>query len=749
MAANTLHCQALLRVLPVSLCLMTLVGAVAYRSVSLPVVEEVQNRVDVVAYNRCNEVDAKLKLVAEACLSAAKCEVLVHGLVDQEYRNAVTRPFIRSFRLPGSTHQEITLTDYRGRPIAGTLKNYENTEWIDVVMTGQSVVRIVGPALLFATPVNYARKSEAAFVVEYSLSEFLQDSVRSDSQSFVQFHANGSVVASSVAEGLQEEASGLCDYIHASDRCQNLPELGVTVLEQKDRALRATTAVRHALLGIAGIVVLGFVIGIWYVAYQVANPVRQLLSRIQLVQETGDPSLRVVTAGSLEFVELGNRLNAMLSSLEHKTVSLDRYQASRQQLKLALRGGNIGTWDWNAQTNRVEYSDIFKQQLGFPPDVDWSTFEEWRTRLHPADAEAAQKLVEDYFSHRTDRYETTFRMRCQDGAYKWIYSRGVAQFDEQGTPLRMIGVHVDIHERVENEEELKSLNAALSKLSRETQAANRKLQASNDELEQFAYVASHDLQEPLRKVAAFCQLLEEEYAHELAGEGREYIESIVRSSVRMKDLIRDLLSFSRVKSQGDITEAASARDALDAALENLSESIERSGAEVTSGSLPKLWIKESHLTQVFQNLIGNAIKYQKTAKPEVQIEAKQDGDRWVVSVRDNGIGIAPEYHEQIFGVFKRLHNRRTYQGTGIGLAICKRVMDRWDGRIWLKSSEGKGSTFFFSLPANRPVEDADLPSDVQSTSHPVTTSPGTLIEEPLRAFSLPDAPLTGEVPVSD
>jgi PAS domain S-box-containing protein len=228
------------------------------------------------------------------------------------------------------------------------------------------------------------------------------------------------------------------------------------------------------------------------------------------------------------------------------------------------------------------------------------------------------------------------------------------------------------------------------------------LKRSNDELQQLAYVSSHDLQEPLRMVASYTQLLAKRYKGRLDSEADEFITFAVDGCKRMQGLIQDLLAYSRAGTNGKELCEVSGEDALRGALTNLRITLEQSGAVVTHDSLPALMTDETQLTQVFQNLVGNAIKYRGAEVPRVHVSATKNGDsEWIFSVRDNGLGIAPQYFERIFILFQRLHGRNEFEGTGIGLAICKKVVERLGGRIWVESQPGKGSTFHFALPERR------------------------------------------------
>ena len=224
------------------------------------------------------------------------------------------------------------------------------------------------------------------------------------------------------------------------------------------------------------------------------------------------------------------------------------------------------------------------------------------------------------------------------------------------------------------------------------------LKRSNEELAQFAYIASHDLQEPLRMVASYTQLLSRRYKGKLDADADEFIAFAVDGANRMQRLIQDLLAYSRVGTKGKDLVDTSSEDALQQALTNLRSAIEHGGALVTHDPLPTVLADESQLIQLFQNLVGNAVKYQGSEVPRVHVSAAQNGgDTWMFSVKDNGLGIDSKYFERIFGMFQRLHKRDEFSGTGIGLAICKKIAERHGGRISVESQPGQGSTFRFAL----------------------------------------------------
>jgi PAS domain S-box-containing protein len=229
--------------------------------------------------------------------------------------------------------------------------------------------------------------------------------------------------------------------------------------------------------------------------------------------------------------------------------------------------------------------------------------------------------------------------------------------------------------------------------------AERALQRANEDLGQFAYSASHDLQEPLRTIKIYSELLADRLGPAVAGESAEFLGFLRSAATRMEMLVRDLLTYTQVTRGDAPLEDVDANESLTDVLGNLAGAIKESGATVTNDPLPRLRAHRTHVRQLFQNLIGNAIKYRSDDRlSTVHLSAQPADGCWVFTVRDNGIGIAPEFQEQIFGLFTRLHNTERYDGTGIGLAICQRIVERYYGRIWVDSDPGRGSAFHFTLP---------------------------------------------------
>ena len=266
--------------------------------------------------------------------------------------------------------------------------------------------------------------------------------------------------------------------------------------------------------------------------------------------------------------------------------------------------------------------------------------------------------------------------------------------DKDKTKEQLINELVKMRRRIAGLQKVETERKRVEEEEKELMAA---LKRSNEELQRFAYVASHDLQEPLRMVASFTQLLAQRYQGKLDKDADEFIGYAVDGANRMQALLNNLLVYSRVGTRGKPFEMTDYEHILSQALSNLMVAIEESGAVITHDPLPTIMGDEVQMVQLFQNLIGNAIKFRGKKSPRVHVSTKQEGNEWVFSVRDNGVGIAPKYYDRIFVIFQRLHGRE-YPGTGAGLAICQRIVERHQGRIWVESEPGKGSTFYFALP---------------------------------------------------
>jgi PAS domain S-box-containing protein len=282
-------------------------------------------------------------------------------------------------------------------------------------------------------------------------------------------------------------------------------------------------------------------------------------------------------------------------------------------------------------------------------------------------------------------WHAEIKNRAKEGTYYWVDTTVVPMLNAEGKPKQYVAIRADITQR-------KSAQQAL-------QQQTEDLVRSNRDLEQFAYAASHDLQEPLRAVVGCMQLLKARYQGKLDERGDEFIHHAVDGATRMQNLIDDLLAFSRVGTRATELQPVSCAEAVQNAIKNLSVAIETSRAEIECAPLPMVLGDLSQLSLLLQNLIGNALKFRGRRLPHIYVGAERQNGEWVISVQDNGIGIEPQYFERIFVIFQRLHTRKEYPGTGMGLALCKKIVERHGGRIWLDSKLGMGTTFRFTLPA--------------------------------------------------
>jgi PAS domain S-box-containing protein len=331
-----------------------------------------------------------------------------------------------------------------------------------------------------------------------------------------------------------------------------------------------------------------------------------------------------------------------------------------------------------------------------------------RTGLDPSsylgrqrwDTPALNLTEDDWRRHREQlvRHEPFHDFEMQrpneGGGTRWVSLSGEPLFDEDGRFAGYRGVGKDITERKRAEEDLRRAHADLERKATE-------LERSNSELEQFAYVASHDLQEPLRMVSSYTQLVLRRYGERLDGDAKEFMAYVVDGAARMKQLIEDLLAYSRVGTRGKEFKPVPVETAVRRAINNLRAALEETGASITYDAMPTVEADDVQLAQLFQNLMGNALKFRSASVPRIHVAVKEQADEWEFAVQDNGIGIEPQYFDRIFMVFQQLHTKGEFPGTGIGLAICKKVVERHGGRIWVSSKPGEGSTFHFTLPKKR------------------------------------------------
>jgi PAS domain S-box-containing protein len=360
---------------------------------------------------------------------------------------------------------------------------------------------------------------------------------------------------------------------------------------------------------------------------------------------------------------------------------------SQERLELAMEAAELGMWDWNIRTGELVVNRRWAEMLGYSSDEITPHMDSWEQSIHPEDVERVKDLLTRHVEGETPCYETEYRIKAKSGGYRWVLARGkVVERDHDGKPLRATGTRVDITNRKQAEALLKERTEAL--------------ELSNRDLEQFAYVAAHDLREPLVAVAAYLKLLERRCVRILDGDAQKFLSRALQTTLRMDALIQGLLAYSRMGKHDCSLEPTDCNDVLKNALWNLDSSVKESGATVTSDPLPTVMADSSQMLQLFQNLLSNAIKFRADRPLEIHVGCSQRSGESEFSVKDNGIGIAPPHFDRIFLIFQRVQSASDRPGTGIGLANCRKIVERHGGRIRVASEPGVGSTFYFTIPAS-------------------------------------------------
>lgn len=368
----------------------------------------------------------------------------------------------------------------------------------------------------------------------------------------------------------------------------------------------------------------------------------------------------------------------------------EKLKLLNERFTIARDATSLGVWDWDIPNNILEWDDYLYDIYGLKKEDFSNSYEAWYQGIHPDDRERSNKEVQECLE-TGNKLDTRFRVIWPSGEVRHIGAMGKVINDSEGNPVRMLGVNWDITDQVAQEEEIKSLNANLQEKVEERTEALKKV---NKELEAFSYSISHDLRAPLRAINGYSLALKDDH-QSLPETAVSYLDRIVVNSRKMGELIDDLLEFSRMNrkkvnhSEIDLTMLVTRL---------IDEIYEDSREVVTLESLPTIWGDRQMLEQVFSNLISNAIKYSsKEEKPEVIISSEEEEKAYVISIEDNGVGFNMDYYDKIFQVFQRLHTEEEFEGTGIGLAICQKIMKAHDAEIWAESEVGKGAVFYLKF----------------------------------------------------
>ncbi|MBE7638903.1 PAS domain-containing protein [Salegentibacter sp. BLCTC] len=387
------------------------------------------------------------------------------------------------------------------------------------------------------------------------------------------------------------------------------------------------------------------------------------------------------------------RMIGVLRDLTKLRVYEKELEAANERYHYVTRATSDAIWDYNLIDESVIWGAGFEKLFGhslkkLPPNLSV-----WYENIHPDDRDRVDISLKNAINDDSELWEEEYRYKNISGQYLDVFDRGFV-VRNNGKAIRMVGAMQDITRKKQYEISLEKLNSDLKKRAKE-------LAVSNAELEQFAYVASHDLQEPLRMITGFLTQLEKKYAEVLDQKGLLYIDFAVDGAKRMRQIILDLLEFSRVGRTEDKLEVIDINEIIDDVKHLYRKKILDKKVKIINANLPLIKAPKSPVRQVFQNLIGNAIKYSKEGiAAEVSIKFKETKDYWEFSIKDNGIGIDAAYFERIFVIFQRLHHREEYSGTGMGLAVTKKIIENLGGKIWLESEEGTGSVFYFTISKN-------------------------------------------------
>lgn len=474
---------------------------------------------------------------------------------------------------------------------------------------------------------------------------------------------------------------------------RHVPSLnwGLVAKIDTSEAFATIRTLRHLITVVGVILVVLVIVTTYYLVRSILNPLFALQKGIQTISG-GNFDYKVATEAHDEIGQISKAFDAMTTNLKNITASrddLNREIEARMKVETELRKLTVAIEQSPAVTvitdrnGSIEYvNPMFTEVTGYrAEEAIGNNPRILKSGTHPV--EFYEELWKTITAGRV--WQGDFLNKKKDGGLYWETATIRPIFDVNGEIEHYLAIKVDITDRKKAESRL---NELLDELKR-----------SNQALEQFAYIASHDLQEPLRMVTSYMQLLERRYKGKLDEDADTFIGFAVDGAKRMKVLINDLLAFSQVGSHGNPFVPTDFTEVINEVLSNLSVTIEESGATVTHDPMPVIEADKMQIAQLLQNLVGNAIKFSKAGPPKVHIGVKRDGGMWQFSVSDNGIGIAPEYYERIFQIFQRLHSKDKYSGTGIGLAVSKRIVERHKGRIWVESAQGKGTTFYFTIPA--------------------------------------------------
>ncbi|MFY7887434.1 MAG: ATP-binding protein, partial [Spirosomataceae bacterium] len=397
----------------------------------------------------------------------------------------------------------------------------------------------------------------------------------------------------------------------------------------------------------------------------------------------------------LQFITDNNekRFLAIILDITERKKSESKILQANERFEKVTEATNDAIWDFDVANNTLFWGKGFQSLFGYDLEITQPSFEFLVSRIHPDDAEWVSNKMNLYMQDpNLKNWHEEYRFIKADGGIAFVIDRATFLRNSKGKVTRVIGAMTDISEQKNHEAQLIALNESL-------QAYAKELERSNEELEQFAFITSHDLQEPLRMISSFMDQLKRKYEDQLDDKAIKYIDFATDGAKRMKQIILDLLEYSRAGRPTDLIEEVDINEIIADFKLLRSKIIDEKSVSITSHTIPMVKTYKTGITQVFHSLLDNAIKYSKKDNPpKIAITVKEATDKWIFAIKDNGIGIDEKFFNKIFIIFQRLHNREEYEGTGIGLSIVKRHIDFLGGKIWLESELGVGTTFFFELP---------------------------------------------------
>lgn len=638
--------------------------------------------------------------------STARNPLIANSLTDSEGRDAYVKPFMNGLKEVNGVPVRATITDFRGRPLVRPDAGLKSVAVGDVarqaIESGEQVGGLIdlnedgNPRLLYATPIIYANTGQAEGALVYDLEPADLVAALGKDDLLTTIHL---VLDASPREGQGDWAT----EIYSAPIPGNLWVTAIAVADP-GRLHNLLTNLVWTIIGVGILTLMVVGIGSRLVARAMTRQLRQLEADAAGVVATGSFSQRFKAGGADEVARLAQSFNSVLDRLEAAQRDINhqaelRLQDSEARYRLLAEYAS----DVLARIGRdglIRYvSPAALRTYGYQPAhmagrrvVDY---------VHPEDRPLVEGALET--ASETEVRDLVFRLRRAEGDWSWVEASAHPVPACEGSETDLVTIIRDIDQR-------RQVEAAL-------EAKTHDLERSNGELEQFAYVASHDLREPLRMVSSYMQLIARKLG-DSDPEMSEFLGFAIDGAKRMDRLILDMLEFSRVGRNRPPAEPVPLADVLTVAAEPFRPSLTRGAAIDLPDTDAMILGDRQELGRLFQNIIGNGLKYRRAdVAPRIALTVTVEDRRAVVSVADNGIGIAPEHFQRIFNIFQRLHGRDEFDGTGIGLAVCKKIVDRHGGAIWLDSTVGQGSVFHIALPLAAPAAQAD-----QSLRLPTTAS---------------------------